>query len=277
MLDLNQNLKQYLLGDLSDKESEIIDLELISDDSLEEKLLIAEHEVIEEYLEGTLSQNEIELFQKNFLISPQREKLVAEIAGLKRFARKSLTKKLSPDLINNKDPGLIYKIRKFLTLQPAMGVLTIVLIGLFFGAICLTVFYESAGDNLTPLEMEYAELNKKDFNDLEKYKGYSRLNLISGSTRSFENGKNFSRENFSNKVLISLALPANVGFEEVFKVEVEQNEKVIFTQNNISTYKNPNGEELRILLPKSIFKAGDYIIRAKNNKASEIVYSFSFK
>lgn len=275
MFDQNQNLRQYLLGALNDKEVETIDLEIISDGGLEEKLLIAEHDVIEEYLEGTLSQNEVELFYKNFLISPEREKLVAEIAGLKRFARKARVGETSSNFSNDPEPGFFNKLRKILTLQPAKAVFTILLIGAFFGVIWLTVINKTGENNLTPLEVEYAELNKKDFSDLEKYKEFTRFDLISGSTRGFDNNKKFTATNTSDKIFLRLALPANLGFEEVFQIDIEQNGIGVFTQNEIRPYKNPNGEELRILVPKSIIKTGDYVIRAKNSKTSEIVYSFT--
>lgn len=275
MLDQNQNLKQYLLGDLSDKEIEKIDLEIISDESLEETLLFSEHDVIEDYLEGTLSQNEVELFYKNFLISPDREKLVAEIAGLKRFARKAKMGKTSSNFSNDSDPSFFNKLRRILTLQPAKAVFTILLIGAFFGVILFTVFNQITENDQTPLEMEYAELNKKDFSDLEKYKEFTRFDLISGSTRGFNDNKKFNKTNISDKIFMRLALPANLGFEEVFNIEIEQNGIGVFTQNGIYPYKNPNGEELRILVPKSIIKTGDYIIKAKNSKTSEIVYAFT--
>lgn len=63
------NLKQYLLGNLPPQEAEAIDLQIISDESSEEKLLWAESELMEDYLDETLSPTDVELFKENFLVS----------------------------------------------------------------------------------------------------------------------------------------------------------------------------------------------------------------
>ena len=54
--------KQYLLGNLSPPETEAIDLQIISDEDSEEKLLWAESELMEDYLDETLSLKEVGLF-----------------------------------------------------------------------------------------------------------------------------------------------------------------------------------------------------------------------
>ncbi|MEJ7701662.1 MAG: hypothetical protein WKF71_18755 [Pyrinomonadaceae bacterium] len=71
MKDENTKYKQYLLGNLSAMEIEEIDLQLISDKSLEERLYWAESELAEDYLDNVLSPPEVALFEKTFSFRPR--------------------------------------------------------------------------------------------------------------------------------------------------------------------------------------------------------------
>jgi len=54
-----------------------------------ELLFFKESELIEDYLEGTLSEAESSLFKKNFLVTDERRELLNEIRLLKRFSSDS--------------------------------------------------------------------------------------------------------------------------------------------------------------------------------------------
>jgi hypothetical protein len=53
---------------------------------LEERLSITEEDLMEEFIEDTLSPKERELFRKNFLASGRRKREIAYIFLLKRYA-----------------------------------------------------------------------------------------------------------------------------------------------------------------------------------------------
>src|SRR5437763_2043708 len=87
MGDESAKLKQYLLGNLSQEAAAEIDLRIIEDDALTEHLALAESDLIEDYLEGSLSTEELALFNSNFLTSADRKQQLGEISLLKRYAR----------------------------------------------------------------------------------------------------------------------------------------------------------------------------------------------
>lgn len=73
-------LRQYLLGQLAEELREETETGLLEHDELFEELLIAEDELADDYLRGTLSADEQTNFEQHFLVTPERiEKL--------RFAR----------------------------------------------------------------------------------------------------------------------------------------------------------------------------------------------
>ena len=54
-----------------------------------ELLFFKESELIEDYIEGSLSEAESSLFKKNFLVTDERQELLNEIRLLKRFSSDS--------------------------------------------------------------------------------------------------------------------------------------------------------------------------------------------
>jgi len=66
-------IREYLLGRLADEDREEFEQRFFADEELFGKLQSAEDELIDDFLSDTLSQDEIHLFQKNFLIGSKRE------------------------------------------------------------------------------------------------------------------------------------------------------------------------------------------------------------
>ncbi|MBL8151786.1 MAG: hypothetical protein JNN15_17825 [Blastocatellia bacterium] len=72
-----RQLFDYILGKLSEEEKEGIENSYFEDDNFFEQLLIAEDELIDAYIENSLSRKDKELFEKNFLITEKRKKKLA--------------------------------------------------------------------------------------------------------------------------------------------------------------------------------------------------------
>jgi hypothetical protein len=69
-------IRQYLLGRVPEAESAELDEQLVSDADFYEELLIAEEELIDQYLAGELIPEERQSFESHFLLTPERhEKL----------------------------------------------------------------------------------------------------------------------------------------------------------------------------------------------------------
>lgn len=76
VIELDQKLMRYLLGELSlDERTQIEDL-YIADQDFYERMLIAEDEMIDTYVRGAMSERDSDLFRKNFLCSEERRERI---------------------------------------------------------------------------------------------------------------------------------------------------------------------------------------------------------
>lgn len=265
------NLKQYLLGNLSPSEVEAIDLHIISDESSEEELLWAESELMEDYLDETLSPSEIELFRENFLVSPERRAQLRQISLMRNYARNCATKGAAEKMRDAPPESFYAKLKNFfsLNLRPLTAVAALAVVGLF------AVLYFTA-NNQTASEREFAEINQKNLSDASELKSLANLNLTSGAFRDSGDVRKLAENKLTEKVLFQLALPIQSNAPDEFRAELVKDGKVVFTQNTLPFYNNQNGQEIRLLLPSATLKKGAYQIKLTKETAPESVFVYNF-
>ncbi len=266
-------LRQYLLGSLQEKEAEELDLQIIGNKSLEEEFYLAEDALMEDYLDETLSAAEVELLHKNFLISEARKDQLRELAALKNYAQNTIRKEVSGKPADN----FFQKLKNAFTLnfRPAAVALGLLLTGIL--AIGIWQFGLSGStDEIALLEKEAAALNGQDLSDLGKYENFSKLSLFSGLLRSSDSAPKLSADGLSGIILIRLALPPEEN-SNVFNAKITRNQKDIVSLNQMPVYSNQSGKEIRLLLPFSFFKNGEYKIELlpENGKDFPVNYSFT--
>lgn len=262
-------LRKYLLGSLGTQQSEAIDLKIISQPEFAEELGLAEDNLMEDYLEEALTQDEIELFHKNFLVSEARTNCLRQLSLLKNYARKIQPNRQSGDLLNVSSDIFFQRLKHFfgLALRPAFAVSAILVLGLIIGII----FYKSSENN------ELAELNQRNLADLSEYKNFSILNLAPGTFRDTTDANKLPVEKLTDRILLRLILPNGINSETVFKVEVSIEQKNVLTLNNIRSYQNLAGQELRLILLSTLLDKGSYQIKATPEKSNEapVIYTFT--
>ncbi len=86
-LESLDTIKKYLLGDLHDEaELRRIEERILLSDDFNETLLIAEDNLIEEYLDDSLTKDERERFDRFFCASPERRQKIQLIGNLRKYA-----------------------------------------------------------------------------------------------------------------------------------------------------------------------------------------------
>lgn len=78
-------IRRYLLGLLGQQEQRQLEERLLSDTEYFEELLITEDELVDDYLEGALSEREREKFEQYFLATPERRQKVSFAKSLKKY------------------------------------------------------------------------------------------------------------------------------------------------------------------------------------------------
>lgn len=273
MINETIKLKKYLIGGLSDDETEIIDLQMIADEISAEDINFAENDLMEDYLEDLLSAEEIKLFNEHFLISEKREKQLQEISLLKKYTKKVHVEDCF-DIAEKSSDSFFSRLKNLFSTFPRPAIAAFALLILTFGiGIAYTVFYPPANSELARLEQKYEEINRKDLNNLVELKDVSSKSLFPSTLRNAAPETPLKSDSLTENVLFRLALPFETTNETPFDVQVVQNEKVVFTQKKMRNY----GQEIRLILPKSILQKGQVKIRLENPqiKSSDITYNFT--
>lgn len=98
-------IKQYLLGELDSESRERLEEKLMTDDVRFEELLIAEDELIDEYLTDSLTLSECEHFLQYFLSTPERQQKLRFAKALRRYTA-AATATESPDSAISTPPAI---------------------------------------------------------------------------------------------------------------------------------------------------------------------------
>jgi len=86
----HREIKDYLLGLIGDEERlAVIEEKIFSDDDFHQQIEFAEHELIEDYIDGNLSNDESDAFARHFLINDGRKKELTLVRGLRKYAREN--------------------------------------------------------------------------------------------------------------------------------------------------------------------------------------------
>ena len=78
-------IRQYLLGQLPTEESSQIEERLFTDGAFYEELLIAEDELVDDYLAGELSGSDRERCETHFLLTPERQQKIRFALAFKEY------------------------------------------------------------------------------------------------------------------------------------------------------------------------------------------------
>jgi len=81
----HEEIKLYLLGNLSEDIGKRVEERLLTEESFFEELLIAEVELIDEYVAGDLSGGDRLRFEQHFLLTPERRQKLGFAQALRRY------------------------------------------------------------------------------------------------------------------------------------------------------------------------------------------------
>lgn len=265
------NLRQYLLGNLPEDEQERLELQFFTDGELLTNVEIAETELIEDYLDETLSAPELQQFEKLFLNSPERAKQILFLTQLRSYSpRKETAEKPSVDwsfakLLAGLKDGISAALRPAVAV-PALAILLIMVLGGWY----LFKPAESQTDR------EVAQINQADLSNLSDYANLTRLILTPGVFRSNGGENVLNKKDVSQNVLIRLGLPAETTAETV-QIIISKNSKTLSTLNNVKVYSGQAVRDVRILLPASLLTNGEYHIKLVGNEFAPVTYSFEVR
>lgn len=83
--EVQERIRRYLLGQLSDGAREEFEQKLLVDEELFEELLVVEDELNDDYLMGELPRDERVQFEQHFLTAPERQEKLRFARALSRY------------------------------------------------------------------------------------------------------------------------------------------------------------------------------------------------
>jgi hypothetical protein len=253
----NTELKNYFLGLMSAKDAETVELRIISVDGIESELLQAENDLIEEYLDGKLVNDELKAFNDNFLITQERKERVEFVRLMRGYADKQ-------PIESEPKPSFFEQLKAFAAIRPltfASALLALIL--------CIGIAWQIGfRTNVNITETELVGLNKQDLSNLDEFKSLKSLNLTSGALRSGGNTSSLPEKDLTDRFLVRLILPNKVDSVKNFNVKISKDGQVLsnLTQRNYD-------REVRLLLPKVSFTKGEYQITLEKDGEK---YNFYF-
>lgn len=91
--DNDNELRQYLLGDLTEEARRLVEQRLMTEPDFLEELLAGEEELIDEYVGDELSGGEQEKFEQHFLCTAERQRQLSFARALRRYVSESADSK----------------------------------------------------------------------------------------------------------------------------------------------------------------------------------------
>lgn len=162
-------IRGYLLGELDEAGQERLEVLLLTDEAYVERVALAQDELVDEYVFGTLSEYDREQFEKNYLTAPERHQKLRIARALDKYlAAHAVTALARPE-----DAPRMWKARllQFLNaykLKLASALTVVVLVALGYG---LWVFINNRWlearlaappEQIVAVERELARLNEPE-------------------------------------------------------------------------------------------------------------------
>lgn len=111
----DETLRAYLLGRLGEVERSQLDQRLLTDDSLAERVQLAESQLVDEYVSGELDGTDQELLKRKFLITEARRQNVRLSAALQSYAKSEFETRRTTE---RSRPAWLESIASFFSLKP---------------------------------------------------------------------------------------------------------------------------------------------------------------
>jgi hypothetical protein len=269
-------MRQFLLGELDEKEREELEQLVLSEGNTRDKLSMAEDDLIEEYLEGSLQGDARERFLCEFLSIPHQRNKLRIAKSLRRFAREGELEPVEAHPVP--EPHALPFYRNPLVYVPAAAA---VVVAVTIGA----VWYAQYRGNIArenrrqEIERELAQLNRAGEPNLPVDQ-VSTIIVLPFSPRSVVAS---SSSNLQSRVLELWLIPGT-GQSETYEALLEKvGSQDKFRIPNLRLQERAsNAKAVRLKIPTHLLTPGTYKVRltglsADGKTASPSEYNFEIQ
>jgi hypothetical protein len=267
-----QTVREYLLGQATQEDSSRVEERLLTDGAFYEELLIAEDELIDQYLNGALPEHELERFESHFLLAPERQQQLRFARTLNKYltAAGAISKpeeRLSPEE-SYKERRVVTKPheRPFFSFLPFRNPvlsysLAAAVVVLIFGISWVTVKNLRTSSSREPGNVFAVALEP-------------------GLIRDTGEIKNFSIPPNSDTIRLQLALPDNQ-YQSYEAVLQDADGRPVTTSQGLQRQSARGQPTITVDVTANLLPPGDYRLKlsglTSSNGDSESVGSYSFR
>ncbi|HVG34293.1 MAG TPA: CHAT domain-containing protein [Pyrinomonadaceae bacterium] len=151
-----KHIKHYLLGELSQEDQQRqFEEKLLTDDLLFEELLIAEDDLIDNYLSRRLTEKEKENFENYFLSTDERQRKLRFARALKKYVSIETTKATVKGSVS--PPQRLSSIKSFFTSPVWVAVSVLIVLALGLGVWRAFIYQSDVSKGMLALKTAYRE------------------------------------------------------------------------------------------------------------------------
>lgn len=250
-------MRQYLLGQSPQEDSSRLEEQLLTDGAFYEELLIAEDELIDQYLNDKLSQPERHSFETHFLLAPERKQRLRFAQALHKYvafaatsqAQENLAESLSHEERDSTRGAAKRNLFSFLHIKnPIVAYSLVAAMLLMVGGISWVIFS-----------------NWQQQTQQESGNVYVAT-LTPGLTRDGGEMKRISIAPGTDRVLLRLLLTS--GEPQTYRAEVLTSERTgVVVIDDLKPQIQDSQRFITITLPITILKHDDYQVRVSRRHA----------
>lgn len=263
-------IRQYLLGDLDEEQCQQLEEQFFISPDFKTQVLIAEDEIAEDYLAGTLSAKEEEAFRQRLLITREQTQRFNVIKSLGDYAASQPPVSISSateEVVEVQRP-FGFKLWAFLFKRPVPILLAAVVLLAVFWFVFQSLKHNSNSDDLIrrqELERQVSRLNSPDNQSLPPDLAASEAQTLSLTLKPDllrDSSEQAKVEISSNIKILQLKLKLLTAQYDNYRVELRNSNGVELLRHDGLTLQTSDGSQTIIFnLPSSALAPNDYLLR----------------
>ena len=257
----NALARQFLLGEVSDEERERIERLFLAEAETRNRILIAEEDLIEDYLENSLTASDRESFQTQYGQTPGQRRKLRIARSIKDYAAKgAAVPQPSPaisrwrSVLSTLGPG---NLKVFI---PVAATLSVALVIAVIGLLELNKRGEQENIRRMGIEREIAELNKPS-NSLANPNEVLAMVLAPVSVRSARPGSEVTPRADTKVIELELLWIQNERYPSYRALLKRVDGPEQFTISDLRLESKNGGSIIRLKIPARILARGAYTVR----------------
>jgi hypothetical protein len=283
-------LRQYLLGELDEEAQHLVEERLFTRDEYLDETLMAEDELIDAYLGGSLSARELSDFERHFLLTTERRRKLRFALSLKKYVS-APKEEVSPELPAVEATGSVSRrswTPAFMRgLRPAAyaSLMATLLLLVAFGS-WLLIASRQRQQQRASLEAELMELNRQQARGTEATPapngtGMAVLTLTRGMVRGGGELRKAVLDEDARVVQLRLELPSDEFQSYRGVLQTEGDERVV-SISNLRSMAEGDARVVILNLPSKLLADEDYRLLLKGESegtaaAAEDVATYRFR